>query len=141
MEIGKADFSAYNYQSPIQMITDDIAKDIVQKQDGWLVESVRRVGFNIDKDELAKALNYDREQYEKGYADGRRARESEIVRCKDCKHRPTDPKGHGYGQDLEFPDDVCPCQVGDNWYSWMPDDNWFCASGERKEVEDESERT
>lgn len=61
---------------------------------------------------------------------------SELVRCKDCKYRPTDPKGHNCGQDLEFPDDVCPCQVGDNWYSWMPDDNWFCASGERKEVDE-----
>lgn len=59
------------------------------------------------------------------------------VRCEDCKHRPTDPKGHNYGQDLEFPDDVCTCQVGDNWYSWMPDGNWFCANGEPKEVEDE----
>ncbi len=56
-----------------------------------------------------------------------------LVRCKDCKHRPTDPKNKGVGQSLVFPDEICPCQVGDNWYSWMPKDDWFCAGGECKE--------
>lgn len=58
-----------------------------------------------------------------------------IVRCEDCKHRPTDPENKGVGQSLVFPDDVCPCQIGDNWYSWMPKDDWFCADGERREEE------
>lgn len=54
-----------------------------------------------------------------------------VVRCKDCKHR---PKGTGANHDLEFPDYVCPCQnPEDYWYSWKPDDDWFCADGERKE--------
>ena len=56
----------------------------------------------------------------------------ELIRCKDCKHRPTDPENKRDGQYLEFPDAVCPCQIGDNWYSWMPKDNWFCADGERR---------
>lgn len=56
----------------------------------------------------------------------------ELVRCKDCKHRPTDPENKGLGQFLVFPDDTCPCQIGDNWYSWMPKDEWFCADGERR---------
>ena len=57
-----------------------------------------------------------------------------VVRCKNCKHRPIDTGGHNYGQDLFFPDDeVCPCQCGDPWYSWMPKDDWFCANGERRE--------
>lgn len=55
----------------------------------------------------------------------------ELIRCKDCKHRPTDPENKGVGQSLVFPDDVCPCQIGDNWYSWMPKDEFFCADGER----------
>ena len=56
-----------------------------------------------------------------------------VVRCKDCKHRPIDTGGHNYGQDLFFPDeDECPCQCGDQWYSWMPSDDWFCPNGERK---------
>lgn len=57
-----------------------------------------------------------------------------VVRCKDCKHRPIDTGGHNYGQDLLFPDDYkCPCRCGDQWYSWMPGDDWFCANGERRE--------
>ena len=118
------------WESPIQILTDDIVKDIARKEDELLMESVHRVGFNIDKDELVKALNYDRDQYEKGYADGRLARDSEIVRCRDCKHRPT---GTGANHDLEFPDDECPCQCEDYWYSWMPPDDWFCPNGERRE--------
>ena len=57
-----------------------------------------------------------------------------VVRCRDCKHRPIDTGGHNYGQDLLFPDDYeCPCRCEDQWYSWMPRDDWFCANGERRE--------
>ena len=56
-----------------------------------------------------------------------------VVRCKDCKHRPIMPKDHTDGFDLKFPDNKCPCQCEDGWYSWYPEDNWFCAYGERKE--------
>lgn len=52
-----------------------------------------------------------------------------IVRCKDCKHRPTGEER----DDLEFPDDKCPCKCEDYWYSWKPSDNWFCGNGEQKD--------
>lgn len=56
-----------------------------------------------------------------------------VVRCKDCKYRPIDTGTNQYGHELEFPNEYkCPCQCGDNWYSWMPDDEWFCANGERR---------
>ena len=51
-----------------------------------------------------------------------------VVLCKDCKHRPRGKSRF----DLEFPDDVCPCQIEDYWYSWQPKDDWFCANGERR---------
>ncbi len=58
----------------------------------------------------------------------------EIIRCKNCKHRPKRlEEGKGEGFNLEFPDYKCPCQCDDGWYNWMPDDNWFCATAERKE--------
>ena len=53
------------------------------------------------------------------------------VRCKDCKHRPTGTNR----DDLEFPDNKCPCQCDDFWYSWKPSDDWFCGNGERKDGE------
>ena len=58
--------------------------------------------------------------------------EPEIIRCKDCKHRPvirdTDKVG-GFG--LEFPDDECPCNCDDPFYAYRPADDWYCARGER----------
>lgn len=55
----------------------------------------------------------------------------EVVRCKDCKHRPS---GTGVNHDLEFPhnDYKCPCRCEDYWYSWKPADDWYCANGERR---------
>lgn len=53
----------------------------------------------------------------------------EIIRCQDCIHKPT---GTGVNHDIEFPDDRCPCYCEDHWYSWMPHDDWYCGSGERK---------
>ena len=57
-----------------------------------------------------------------------------MVRCKDCVHRPsTEGRTYYTGFDLRFPDNGCPCQCEpDGFYSWMPDDDWFCANGERK---------
>jgi len=57
-------------------------------------------------------------------------RQPQIVRCKDCKHRPIKPCENGF--DLEFPDEKCPCQCDDGWCSWYPPDDWFCAGGEKK---------
>lgn len=58
------------------------------------------------------------------------------VRCKDCKHRPIKPDNYNSitmdGFVLEFPDDECPCQCNDGWYSWYPPDDFFCARGKQK---------
>ena len=53
--------------------------------------------------------------------------EVNIIRCKECKHRPN--------ENYEFPEgSKCPCHCsGDEYYSWIPDDNWFCANGEMKD--------
>lgn len=55
---------------------------------------------------------------------------SPLVRCKDCKHRPS---GDEWNHDIEFPDDLCPCQCEDFWNSWIPKDDWFCGNGEKRE--------
>ena len=64
----------------------------------------------------------------------------DLVRCKDCKHRPIkeDANGENYGFNLIEPtegDERCPCLVSDGWYSWMPKDDFYCSYGERKESE------
>lgn len=59
----------------------------------------------------------------------------EVVRCKDCKHRPySTESGKTYGLTIEAPDGRCPCyNEDDGWYSWVPDNEFFCFYGERKE--------
>lgn len=61
----------------------------------------------------------------------------EVVRCKDCKHKP-----NGYTDDdvLRYPNfpheenNPCPCQVHeDEWYSWIPNDDFYCSYGERED--------
>ena len=54
----------------------------------------------------------------------------EVVRCRDCKHKPS---GDGVNHHITFPDGRCPCQCDDYWYSWIPDDDWFCGNAERRE--------
>lgn len=73
------------YESPITMFVEQIQEELKKKQEETVVKAVFNAGFNVNKDELYKALKYDRNQYDKGYADGYSERDSEIVRCKDCK--------------------------------------------------------
>lgn len=51
-----------------------------------------------------------------------------VVRCKDCKHR-----GHFEKNHKIYPDDVCPAQCIDGYYSWLPPDDWYCADGEKRD--------
>lgn len=52
-----------------------------------------------------------------------------VVRCKDCIHKPQENAKHF----AVFPDETCPCRSDDPWYSWVPQDNFYCAYGERRE--------
>lgn len=54
------------FESPIKIITDGMRTEI----EGQVLRAVQNVGVIVDKEELLKALQYDREQYSKGYADG-----------------------------------------------------------------------
>ena len=95
-----------NYQSPVDLIISEMNLRL----DGEILKAVQNVGVNVDRDELIKALRYDRDQYKKGYAD----RDEEIVRCRDCKWRGT------Y---------ACFCKAKDD-----VQDDWFCSEGERADT-------
>ena len=59
-----------SYESPITAIYEQIANQIKQDADDRLMAEVKmKVDIDVDKDELIKALNYDRHQYEKGRDD------------------------------------------------------------------------
>lgn len=58
------------YESPIEKIYGEIHSKIIKQDEEQLLYQVNQaVGYNVNKDELLKALQYDRHQYEKGYAD------------------------------------------------------------------------
>lgn len=55
------------YKSPIDIIYGQMETQL----EGTIMRAVQNVHVNVDKGELLKALQYDRGQYEKGYADGK----------------------------------------------------------------------
>lgn len=100
-----------SYQSPIEVIQTQMRNQI----EGEIYKAVMNVGVNVDREELMKALAYDRNQYQKGYAD----RNAEIVRCKECIHY------RYYGLSEET---VSECRID---HCENPDADWFCADGKR----------
>ena len=70
------------YRTPIEIIYGQMQTQI----EGDIFKAIQSYGINVDKEELLRALQYDRDQYHKGYADGRRDAMDELVLCKDCKH-------------------------------------------------------
>lgn len=95
------------YESPIELFVQDLNWKI----EGEIATAVRKVGVNVDKDELLKALAYERDQYQKGYEDGR----SDAVRhgfwnwnlgfpyCSECKKIAHKKRFAGY-----HTSDYCP---------------------------------
>lgn len=76
------------YESPIKVEwnhrlaeeAEEAIRKLMNDEEAHIMYKVNLV-VDVDRDELLKALQYDRHQYEKGYAD----RDAELVRCKDCK--------------------------------------------------------
>ena len=111
-----------SYQSPIELIMSNMNTHIQNASleremdiESTILKAIEKVGVNIDKDELIRALRYDRNQYQKGYDD----RDAEIVRCKDCDKAEV------------LSDHVICCNLRNTECQSYPLD-WFCAGGERK---------
>lgn len=131
-----------SWESPINLITnytDEIVKNLQAAQEECVMRAVANVGVYVEKDELLKALAYDRNQYTIGWHDGYNDRDKEIivelpipltkrekklicgykgeiVRCKDCKW---------------FNDLGCAIRIIDE--SDKPREDDFCSFGERRE--------
>ena len=59
-----------SFESPLTLVVNEIASEIAEKFDGSVLTALKKYDVDVNKDELIKALRYDRDQYEKGYADG-----------------------------------------------------------------------
>ena len=70
----------YDYQSPIELI----ANEMQTKCEDDCVSVCQSYGFNVNKEELKKALEYDRDQYNKGYEAGYMAALSEYLELRNA---------------------------------------------------------
>lgn len=66
------------YKSPIELITSQMALNVSKSIDNSIYQAVQNVDVLVDKDELIKALSYDRNQYNKGFEDGAKMFAKEI---------------------------------------------------------------
>lgn len=112
-----------SYESPIQIV----CREMQNTFDSDVMKAVLNYGISVDKDELIRALQYDRDQYEKGFADGVHVNLGEdvvrVVRCKDCKH---------YNEDSLY----CGMNSQDRgeWFNWYKED--FCSYGEKRSCDE-----
>lgn len=68
------------YESPIEIIKGAFTTEC----ENGVMTAVQKYGVNVDKEELIKALNYDREQYRKGFEDGVQSRSMETTTWESC---------------------------------------------------------
>lgn len=57
------------YESPINIV-QQLQTAITENVDKQVYTAIQHVGVVVNKDELIKAINYDRNQYEEGYKNG-----------------------------------------------------------------------
>ena len=117
-----------SYQSPIELIMSDMNTHIQNASleremniESTILKAIEKVGVVIDKDELIRAIRYDRDQYQKGYDD----RDAEIVRCKDCKHK---------GQIIHQKDGTNIIVCWNQGYGIHHPIDWFCADGKKEKI-------
>lgn len=67
------------YESPIKVFQGELETQL----EGEILKAVHRIDVTVDRDELIRALRYDREQYQKGFDDARKDAVV-VTRCKDC---------------------------------------------------------
>ena len=71
VDLDKTDVDGY--VCPIRIVTEKMARELQKAQEDAVIQAVLNIGVTVDKEELVKALAYDRGQYEKGFRDGRMA--------------------------------------------------------------------
>jgi len=122
--------------SPVELIYKDVQKTFLEKTDEHIMARVEsELGVKVNQDELIKAMNYDREQYEKGFENGYKQRDDEIIRCKDCKY--FESRDYTYYKTTECENQhVRNMTNGDDMTIFCPEEDFYCPYGERKETDE-----
>ena len=73
-----------SYKSPIDIIQEEMRT----KFDNKILEAVLKLDIRVNKDELIKALEYDRNQYLQGYEEAKEIYEKALDKaCEELAHR------------------------------------------------------
>lgn len=105
-----------SYESPITIMHRQLANQINIQLEGEVLKAVMECNIDVNKDELIKALAYDRDQYAKGYEDGK----AEAMQWIPCSER--------------LPDEEMKCLVslkgiGGVYIAQFEGDHWLSAGG------------
>jgi hypothetical protein len=57
------------YKSPIEIVKT-VSQQMIKREEEMILKAIVNCGVQVDKEELIKALEYDRRQYDKGFRDG-----------------------------------------------------------------------
>lgn len=113
-----------SYKSPIEII-QGIQEKLNYDFENKVHKAVMECNINVNKDELFKALKYDREQYDKGYRDGflegrKKAKEEILNYLSDGLKNLIENYGEEVvGEEISFKHHTLmdlPCKVGDKLY-------------------------
>lgn len=106
------------YESPIEIIMGDV----ITHWENGIFKAVQTYDVRCNKEELIKALEYDRNQYQKGYEDGR-------PKWIQCSERLPEESGRYLTTNSGWGDWITDWNIwtGDHWYytdrnpvAWMP---------------------
>lgn len=75
----KKDINILGYEPPIQAFIGQMRIEHERTLESETIKAVRAIDVTVDKEELIKALQYDRNQYEKGYVNGYNAGASDVA--------------------------------------------------------------
>lgn len=99
---------AMKYQSPIEVIQGEITAKI----EGEIMTAIQQYDIRVDKEELIKALQYDRKQYEKGYQDAKEDYQKPEDEWVPIKFRPlTEEEKERYPEEA---DGIYDCRLPDD---------------------------
>lgn len=97
------------YESPIEIIQRDIVNGIQVKMENDICYAICSYGINVNREELIKALAYDRQQYEKGFQDAQSKLKPMCKYLGKCMSHPDISREYHDWCDLYREDCNCQC--------------------------------
>jgi hypothetical protein len=105
-------------------IINQLVSQLHTEYENGLMKAVQSCGFDVDKERLAQALNDAKKFYTEGYHDAMVNHDVvKVVRCKDCEYYENEECVNPY------------IWMSDGAHLW-PDEDFYCAKGERRSDDD-----